>query len=534
MFPFYRFRWPCVSARASCKQYKAHVGPVAKCRWSMGDSHLLTIGEDDKAILVWRHEVDDMAFEEPDFEEDAEIDLNTELNFFVPKAQRNISAKAYSRPWLSSIVEPTIKAPLSTSSPPSRRLELVHIHGYQSKSNNNDLVYNCQGEIIFASSSICIIYDRDNHSQRYFRKHNAQISCFAISPSRRMIASADFSRCCKLKVWDAQTCHEISTLDDGYHKKGIIYLAFAADSKRIVTVGAEDNQIICVWYSLSAEWDDGAFEASAICLNENETVLFAEFIEQEQSPYVIATGGVNHMKFWSINSIDLIPSLAIYESIGSKQHMTCGTSCWNKFVTGTESSELYIWAGRSLTKVISKKIVQGTITSIHFCKIGLVTGCDDGCVRIWSDKFHQTKSLQISALDCSIKSIDSCLDSSQKSIITLLIGTNSSEIFEVATESGNIKQLHESHYSGEIWGLAMHPILDDVYCTCADDCTIRIWSYASKSLSKRIDTEKSLRAITWSNDGKHLIVGCGDGDCDKEEKTSEEDGTVRYHSKYDK
>ena len=69
--------------------------------------------------------------------------------------------------------------------------------------------------------------------------------------------------------------------------------------------------------------------------------------------------------------------------------------------------------------------------------------------------------------------------------------------------------LHEGHHNNETWGLDMHPTDKDIYATCGDDQTIRIWSVGLNRMLRKLKTDTQMRSIAWSNDGKQLLVGCG-------------------------
>jgi microtubule-associated protein-like 6 len=90
--------------------------------------------------------------------------------------------------------------------------------------------------------------------------------------------------------------------------------------------------------------------------------------------------------------------------------------------------------------------------------------------------------------------------------------------------------------AGELWGLATHPTDPDVFATCGDDKTIRIWSILARRLLRkaiignaRLTKSQTVfknhfsscpfssfyfadctaRSVAWSPDGSYLIVGMG-------------------------
>lgn len=43
---------------------RAHSAGITRLRWSMGQSHLISIGMEDRCVMQWRHERDDLAAKE--------------------------------------------------------------------------------------------------------------------------------------------------------------------------------------------------------------------------------------------------------------------------------------------------------------------------------------------------------------------------------------------------------------------------------------------------------------------------------------
>lgn len=101
-------------------------------------------------------------------------------------------------------------------------------------------------------------------------------------------------------------------------------------------------------------------------------------------------------------------------------------------------------------------------------------------------------------MNCEIRSLQ--LSSDNKN---LLVGTYGSEIWELLTKDAKIttstkftnpKNLMRGHYtpnkrtSNEVWGLATMSNENDLFATCSDDCTLRLWSITHKKMVKQIKT----------------------------------------------
>ena len=516
-------RYPCRSAYSIKKQYRGHCGHICKVRWAGGDSHLISVGATDKAVMVWRHEADDMAVMDsssgttPDPVDDSDVEDDIPvLDGDVPSGaggagdgagdNEEVKNTNLERPWIAGMVEPT-NPPKPNPDLPDSELELVYAHGFCSQTTRNSLAYNCMGELVYPTASICVVYNKETHGQRFFRGHNCQVSACAVSPNGRFVASGVNSMRPQVRVWDAQTCAEIVCLRE-FHRVGIVSIAISPDCKRIVSVGADADRSIAVWYSLSGEWFDGKMQCNA---KGTEKVMFAQFGGAEFD-YMVVSGGMNHIKFWKVEGANMVSCRGIFGSVGKVQPMLCGAAVGSKFVTGTVSGHLYVWTGRKLEKIV--RAHEKGINAIHSSSGGLVTGGKDGFIKIWSLALEHLRSYdlaeaQVPPLNLGVRSVYAGLDVTGTAITKVLVGTKGSEIYEIAMKSGSMILLHEGHHSNETWGLAMHPTDKDIYATCGDDQTIRIWSVGLNRMLRKLKTDTQMRSIAWSNDGKRLLVGCG-------------------------
>jgi len=68
--------------------------------------------------------------------------------------------------------------------------------------------------------------------------------------------------------------------------------------------------------------------------------------------------------------------------------------------------------------------------------------------------------------------------------------------------------LHQSHNSGELWGLATAPA-GDSFVTAGDDKTLRVWDVRAHTETACSPMKGSMRAAAYSPDGLMIAVGFG-------------------------
>lgn len=65
----------------------------------------------------------------------------------------------------------------------------------------------------------------------------------------------------------------------------------------------------------------------------------------------------------------------------------------------------------------------------------------------------------------------------------------------------------EGHFSGQLWGLAVHPSDGDIFATAGDDHSIRVWSISLGVMLRKAYVDGSCRALGWSPNGRSVGIG---------------------------
>jgi microtubule-associated protein-like 6 len=306
-------------------------------------------------------------------------------------------------------------------------------------------------------------------------------------------------------------------------------MQFSDDGKMLVSVGIDQEHSIALWESPTGTWTDGRLLAS--CKGDAEPVLFCSFYGASNDMHFLASGGRFHQKFWKLDGRCLNSSYPECEESLKFGTLLCGTAALNKFMSGSSSGHIYVWEGRKMLRMIRAHGVG--VTAIWADKAaGVLTSAKDGIIKQWTIEMKHLRSFSLVAADVPpilpcIRSLDAVLlyesvkgrpGDVTVSIKRILASTSSGEIYEVAGKSGGITLVHESHYSGELWGLCANPSDPDVFATCGDDRTVRVWSIASRRLMKKAVLDCTARSISWSQDGRNILVGLGGSADNKRQK----------------
>ena len=476
-------KYPCTDSKAISKRYRATSSPITRIAFNPLDSHVFAICGADKMILQFTHHRDisenlayDSILREDDIEEGKEsvlelygVNSSSVSSQIIPSTRAQIGG----RMWISYAVAPSSFTEADLTKP---RVEwnLLHVFGVQNEMTRNCVHMNAEGDVIFPTSKYICTYNKKSNLQRFYTQHRALISCVAVSSDHRFIASAERSLRPNIYIWDASTSQVFTTLLC-FHRRGVASMQFSNDNKLLLSVGLDQDRSIALWQSPSGTWVDGSLLSCS--KGDVQPVVFASFYSHDE--FVFASGGSCHIKFWNVNGRCLNPNYAEYPTTTKLGHVTCGAQVAKMFITGTASGRLLVWKGRKFDRAV--KAHDGEITAIWTDALsgsGFITIARDGIVHQWKQSLEHLrnfspKDADISPILHSLHSIDALLSTDLKSVNRMIATTFSAEIFEVAAVSGNSLLLLEGHYSGELWGLATHPLNPDLFLTAGDDCTIR-------------------------------------------------------------
>ena len=96
----------------------------------------------------------------------------------------------------------------------------------------------CQKQVVYFTSRFPILFNPAKNQQRFYQGHHQKISCLAIHPFRRLVATGEVNVHPNVHVWDASSLESEAILGTS-HKGGVLHLAFSNDGEKLASVGMD-------------------------------------------------------------------------------------------------------------------------------------------------------------------------------------------------------------------------------------------------------------------------------------------------------
>lgn len=240
------------------------------------------------------------------------------IQLFTPRFRKDLELRLAARaqpkamePWREAVAEPSALPPPNLSVP-SVGLALEWVHGYRAQDARGNLRYVGGGSgsgggggtgggsasassagagggsaFVYPAAQVVVRLDPHSWQQRFMTDHGDQVTCLAVSPDLRLVASAQAGRRPSIVVWDAATLATRQVLT-GFHRRAVTKVAWSPDSRLLASVGCDEDHSLAVH-----DWRDGGLLAHA---RTSKRKVFDLAFGADR----IVTCGVKNIGFWQL------------------------------------------------------------------------------------------------------------------------------------------------------------------------------------------------------------------------------------------
>lgn len=238
----------------------------------------------------------------------------------------------------------------------------------------------------------------------------------------------------------------------------------------------------------------------------------------KKAEYNFISGGPKGVNFWKVEGSSLSKKPGRFSKKYKETQLLCAANIQGKdrwrIVIGTATGDLYIYDERETSDAVENahKSAVLCLAEGNNC-LFLVSGSKDHHVKVWNQALQPISDFDISSYSCvdaSIASIDISPMGLQAGHLILLAGTYGGEIIEISSQkpdvnnNNNTKKMIDnnssnihydltnamvnvliySHFDGELWGIATHPLDANIFASVGDDSTLRLWSIKDNKMLK--------------------------------------------------
>lgn len=277
------------------------------------------------------------------------------------------------KPWLGAIKEPT-NHPAPSKKAPDREYEIDWVYGYRSEEARQNAQFNANGQAVYPTAALGVIFDYMNMSQQYFgggktskggRKqkdesndkggHSDDVTALNMSLDRSMVATGQNGQQPLIFVWSAFDAKMITKKRLPKGSRLVTGIAFSASKKYIAASDAAEK-IAAYVFALEGE------ETPIASVNINMRIVHLDYSPLDDN--LFATAGKDHVMLCTMsgNTIKGVKGKSKGNKIASQGSVafsrTKKTICW----TGGSDGNIYQWNGDQPQKVYENN--KGSVMSL--------------------------------------------------------------------------------------------------------------------------------------------------------------------------
>ena len=349
---------------------------------------------------------------------------------------------------------------------------------------------------------------RDPHNQVFLNGHDGPVTCLAMSPDGRLLASGQHGENSDVIVWDFVAKRLLFRLSE--HDHGIKAVAFSHDSRLLATVGVASDGKMFAW-----EMSKGYIVAS--CTAEPAPVdaiawggMVKDVKRRDTAAYLLATTGSKQIRLWSLDGArGVLTPEPIRQNLA--RDFTCLTFSpdGERLFAGSQTGDV------SVVSLKDKVLTQTFLAcggGVHAMRThgndSVVVGGGDGTVTVFVAQGDERPEWIADRKGITLGAVMSLSFNPQGT--ELVAGTTGGCMYLVdyATAATTLASEHPSH---SVVAVDFPPNVSDEFATVSEDGIMRVWNGNDYSVKARCSPNRWGRPNCVAYPGGIVITGWADG-----------------------
>ncbi|XP_038046219.1 echinoderm microtubule-associated protein-like 4 isoform X2 [Patiria miniata] len=404
---------------------------------------------------------------------------------------------------------------------PSQTLELNWIYGYRGNDCRCNMFVIEGGVLAYFIGKVVVLYNTEEHTQRHYTLHTAEIKSLAVHSSNVILASGQMAgpegssiQAC-IHVWSAETLETLYVAGEGYFEKAVLCLSFCKEEDYLVAVDDSEEHTMSVWHSTSGE-------------RLAEKMLLTEVVCQvafhPTHPHQLVSIGKEHLCFWNLQKEPYTieeTMIANYETKMKAKYIICLTFHPNgALLTGDSNGTIYLWHkdGNTIAHSITHAH-DGPVFWLMYVKNALISGGRDGIIQTYSLSSKGTEytgKMQLPSVEGGVRTIQihgkkMYVGTTLNCILSANISLSGSGTPVITGATINNAPITQGHYD-EVRCIVPHPAKNGHFFTAAYDGIVCLYDAAlHKAIWKYVVKGINTTCMDVSPDGEVIILGAKDG-----------------------
>lgn len=403
----------------------------------------------------------------------------------------------------------------------------TNVFGLRSDVHDN-VCYLDEQTILYPAGANLVLYNIDQKTQRFIStgEGSGKFTCMAVSPNRRYVAIAEKGERPTVTVCDLQTLKKRKVLtlgDEDAQTQEFVSMAFAPDSKFLVTVGSTPDCTLHFWMWEKSRGPIASFKCAQ---QADMCVRTVTFHPQDATQVCVAGPGVFRLLRYVDNTIKQLP----FHKLDCQTFLCQAWLSDERMVIGTENGRVLLFDGNDQKAELflypeerkgQPAPTPARVECFGAYARGFVVGDSRGTVHVFerADERELYRAVRKESLPQTLPNAQQLVKHVALSPgeDTVVCSTDRMQLYRLSLVAGDdgkpeeasLTVLGHPFHFGPVTGVDVC-IRKPLVATCSIDSSVRVWNYEDHSLELCKFFGEEAYSISMHPSGLQVLVGFND------------------------